>query len=709
MPIDPVRGSRSSAGASHAASAQEPLPDAAQDSRNGSPRVGQRRSAADAGLDALTRRPTTPELRSATANDPPRSIQRSALHALAQPEVRRRLEAQGIALHSHAAGADGQATTRPSTVTPFLEEGRLSAEHLASQLPPTAALQLSAYKAGEALRGLDVIDSTFQPVKLADDTRRRLGVNESHAGNRRTGEATAINNLARRYVAGVDAAGSQRMDAQQRHIFVNLSPSGGAGQVFQKRMLKFVEDMGSVGPRAAGFVAHASLELAAEARSALMEALLVRQSSLQELIDAAHLDQPLPEGLREHVAAAAQALRDAAAGAEYFRSAASGTGRRTSLGKALSELQPRADRTHGHGLRWLLEQPPSVGVLPAAAIQPDSGPDELTAEHAAWVEQMLIPLQPPDAPEPDPLDEITPQHPVVPERPTTPELLSASPSRARPRVLTSAARALENPGLREELRQQGISLHSIEPDVQGNLHRRDARLTPLLDQAERAAAPLAKQMMPMAAAEYTAYMVSRALRDVAGAGLAAESTLSEPELSFTNSLAVVYTAAVDAHALPGQGRLGEAQRTAFLEARKGPTLAFQARIDGMVLQLGAEGPRAAAFLTHAVPLREFGDAGAGSTKPAMRRARSALLQALLAQPGTVQRLVVAAHRGSSDADACKEVDKECALLRQELATAHYFAPESGPHHRTELDTAFRTLSQPGSPGMQWLLSQRPLS
>jgi hypothetical protein len=83
--------------------------------------------------------------------------------------------------------------------------------------------------------------------------------------------------------------------------------------------------------------------------------------------------------------------------------------------------------------------------------------------------------------------------------------------------------------------------------------------------------------------------------------------------------------------------------------------------------------------------------------------------ALLAQPGIVQRLIDAAHRGPNIDQACEEVRKECELLREELgATASYFAPTSGgDRNKTALTSALQALSQPGSPGMRWLLGQRP--
>jgi hypothetical protein len=417
LPTNPVRGVGTVN--SPAASSAEPAQQTA------SPGAGQHRSAAAAGLlhlggtsgvarassaqttprsgtlppgpHELPRRPATPELSPANVRRPPLSIQQSAKHALAQTEVSERMAAKGIALHSQEVATDGQAMTRPSTVTPFLEEGRLEAERAALHLPTSSAMRFVAHGAGHQLRRLDAVDTHGRPLTHANGAARKLGEwLDPHDSRQQlkftpVNEATAINRLARAYVTAIEAdraPESQRMNAQQRDSFVRRGPIA-SERVFQARLQKFVESLGNEGPRLAGLVMHAVARRADEQSHSsgragdLMEALLAAPWSLQQLIDAAHRDHREPEGQSGLMAGACAALSDAAAQAPYFSDERSGQSRRRHLRDALRDLRASAHGAHGPGLLWLLAQTPSPVV-----------------ERAAWVDEMLNSFDAPDEVEP---------------------------------------------------------------------------------------------------------------------------------------------------------------------------------------------------------------------------------------------------------------------------------------------------------------------
>jgi hypothetical protein len=749
MPIDPVRGS--GAGASQtAASAQEPQ------AGSESPRAGQRRSAADAGLEelgsasraprisaeepaprggALPRRPTTPELESAVRQRPPLIIGHSARHALEQPQVQQRLQAQGIALVSHAVSAEGQATTRPSTVTPLLEEARINAEPIASQLAPTYAARFSAYRAAEALHGLDAADAQGQPLTQDDGAPVKLGQATPANAVRRS----AINGLARTYVAAADSAqGSEaRLSQAQRDDFLRRGTLA-VTLAFQARLHALVDAAGDEGLRAVALLTHAFPEpltgKASQHRGALLAALEVSPSSVQRLIDAVHRGQQTPVAEGESLAAACEVLCESASASPHSRLRAEEI---SYVRHALAGLAPAADGTQGPGLHWLLVQSPSPGITRAMPLAPaaSSAPQPLGHVFDALFDPASASgagLVAPTLPEP------TRATLELPPRPTSPDLIAMTRTAGRATVLASAANALADPSRRRQLEQQGISTQAWDIDARGALHLRQAQLTPLMEQAERDAAPVAQQMTPAAGALYTAAAVAGALRrlpaygnsgsalhdadgrhrtlgrrpadaDTDGPTLARDNVRNDESTSI-NRLATAYVADVDEAAFP-QPRLSHAQRLNLREGRLARALQFQSRVADLVSALGDEGPRAAAFLTHAVPLRESGDVDARATSSKLAHARSGLLEALRSRPDTVQRFVDAAHRGLTEEHACEEVAREGALLGTELvagtdSSSRQSAPGRG--RLEDLRAALDVLAQPDSPGMQWLLEQAPV-
>jgi hypothetical protein len=325
----------------------------------------------------------------------------------------------------------------------------------------------------------------------------------------------------------------------------------------------------------------------------------------------------------------------------------------------------------------------------------------------------------------------------LPPRPSSPELIVRTSLVGRATVLSSAAEALADPDVRSRLLQQGISTRSLDAEAQGALQWREAELTPLLEEGERAARPVARQMMPMAGAEYTAAMIGQALRNVpafdssglpiqdadgrqrnlgslrtdAGQNRSAPSTVQMHESSVINRLGAAYVAAVDAAAFPQEQRLSDAQRATLNMGRLGSALLYQSQVMAeLVSALDDQGPRAAAFLSHAVPLRESDTPVSTALQLKRSQGRAGFVEAIRAKPDMVQRLVDAAHRGLTEEHACEEVAREGAQLLEELAAAGgRFASAAGKSHLRNMSAGLDELSRPGSPGMRWLLAQPPVT